>query len=1482
MSATERAVLIRYQREGTQRWGSGLRIGGTRVLTADHCANGQGHQVLVAGRAYDAKVQVRSHDPEVDLAVLNVPGLDPFPPLRLARVNRKEGRQIRCQALGFPEWKTGRSAQQVCAQVDGYVPTAEGEDPGRFERVAPLSLVITDRQIQARRVLRGDLDQEGSPWAGMSGSVVVAEGDLIIGVVRGHSPGEGTACLTLTPVDSVERLEEEVRDEFWRALEVGRPDRLPLVPAEVQAPPALPRRDSTGRNTSALADSKGKFLGRPSECEPFVGRHEELARLEELFLRYERERKTFACFIWGRSGIGKTCLADRLAIQKSGRVGGKVIRLDLHGETAGEGIKYLARYGTVSRRVEISEQAQEILDQIPPHSILIIDNVGRFQSHEIFGGSRRDLFIVFVSEVQPTAAVAGAFPGRCEFVELRELHPDECETLFRKVLYPEIVSRFDKAGEQTSSLLTSPVQRTPLFVRQICTVIEQIYLERKIHDVPDIVRQTREEVGRESLAFIFEKASELPAARQLILACSLFTSGKIPWEQAREVAGLAGADADAALDRLRTLGWLSGPDVEADPPWLSIHAIYQGYARREFCLLPSEEQGRLKQAFVAAWLKVLSGSHDVHDLWGVHGDVAAAVRYIQVLGRPGWALKGFEGLDAEQVLALEKVIPPKERIDFYWALLTAQHDRGKIARILGALAESLLRAGNTAVAQAFGLQSLKQYERDGDRSSAAAIRRCLGTIHRTEGDFRGSAEWFGAALETYRELGDEFGCAEVHRQIAQTLLESGDTPGALASLCDSQAILKELIDQGDHRDVVRTSLAYTYSSLADAYLRMDEVVKADHSIQCAIEIHEAEVGASHYFTGYDLRHLAKVKIRQGDFAEARRLLETSARINFEFFGPSPSSVVIDLNRAEAELAAGDPEAAGRLVEKVLAVLGESTQKESKFTAYALRVKAEADVMKGCLDQARAAVREAWRVILARGLSGTPHACQVKVTEGRVCLARGDSEEAERLFWEARTEFLRFGMIAAVKETDKLIRKAVLSHRIPEWDDSAAAYQRYLDAFPDSLHNTLGRELVRRLVDDLQTLEPEARSVLDLYCGSGFISRELLRQECRDVRLVGVDGSSRMIELGRSWARDAHVDPAPCFALVPEECTQAEGTHFSRAVCHMGAFQNDLRARHLLFGQVLPHMSETSRVWLTVYAADFRFPTDFEAVYPEINEVNPFKERLFAELEKVGFKPGTLDSGIAPVFVKEDWENLAHFFDFYGFKVVPEGQGMPDPLPIRRYWPDRVAFTRLPIISKKVFGRHVSGLYWARLAKPLDYYDMTYGAVIRADRVRTVDRTPMVFSHPDLDFTGGGPIRYAVAAVLRDRDGKVLFVRRGDAARDYQGAWSLCSTFADPGATMVDCLLESLQRNLGILPDQVSGLAPRSIRFSRRTSADGMPWIMAMCLYEGHLHAEPRLLSGKYSELSKASGGEFIGQLGVEPLGDCVKSYRDLLRCGIVE
>ncbi|WP_200939315.1 serine protease, partial [Arthrobacter sp. Leaf337] len=232
---TGRAVLIRYRDgQGVRRAGSGLRIGGNRVLTAAHVAAGTGHTVILGSSEPDATVLVRSTDPEIDLAVLeiSIPDAERLPPLGYARVDRDTVATIEgCVALGFPAFKKDQDGYRRSVQVNGFIPTAEGftAHPGTGTTAGYLSLKAAGPAIRDRPPLPGG-DVEGTPWAGMSGAAAFDRNDRILGVVRHHNPAEGPGTLAMTPIEAINSLPALDRETFWAALGVAKPDRLPRLP----------------------------------------------------------------------------------------------------------------------------------------------------------------------------------------------------------------------------------------------------------------------------------------------------------------------------------------------------------------------------------------------------------------------------------------------------------------------------------------------------------------------------------------------------------------------------------------------------------------------------------------------------------------------------------------------------------------------------------------------------------------------------------------------------------------------------------------------------------------------------------------------------------------------------------------------------------------------------------------------------------------------------------------------------------------------------------------------------------------------------------------------------------------------------------------------------------------------------------------------------------------------------------------------------
>jgi Trypsin-like peptidase domain len=224
--STDRAVMIRYTRNGEPRRGSGLRVGSHSVLTADHCADGEDHRVVVGGQEHRAAVEVRSNEALIDMAVLTVEGgLPELPWLGCARVDRMSVEDVtNCVALGFPWWKAGG---KELAQVAGAIPTSEGMNPDSpVGTINALSMKITNQNIPDPR---GNLNDPNSPWRGMSGAVVVYQSSLVLGVVRGHAGFEGTRSLILTPLEAIGGLPTEKATAFWTALGVKSAQDLLLL-----------------------------------------------------------------------------------------------------------------------------------------------------------------------------------------------------------------------------------------------------------------------------------------------------------------------------------------------------------------------------------------------------------------------------------------------------------------------------------------------------------------------------------------------------------------------------------------------------------------------------------------------------------------------------------------------------------------------------------------------------------------------------------------------------------------------------------------------------------------------------------------------------------------------------------------------------------------------------------------------------------------------------------------------------------------------------------------------------------------------------------------------------------------------------------------------------------------------------------------------------------------------------------------------------
>ena len=139
--------------------------------------------------------------PGPDLALVEVIGGFEVPPIGLAMVDRDSpaGDPVeRCHAIGYPAFMVretvGRGQFRETVDALGEVPVLSGLAGGL------LSLQVTScpEPLPPAQVALGD-----SPWSGMSGGPVVADG-LLLGVVSEHAPRAGSSAITATPLTALE------------------------------------------------------------------------------------------------------------------------------------------------------------------------------------------------------------------------------------------------------------------------------------------------------------------------------------------------------------------------------------------------------------------------------------------------------------------------------------------------------------------------------------------------------------------------------------------------------------------------------------------------------------------------------------------------------------------------------------------------------------------------------------------------------------------------------------------------------------------------------------------------------------------------------------------------------------------------------------------------------------------------------------------------------------------------------------------------------------------------------------------------------------------------------------------------------------------------------------------------------------------------------------------------------------------------------
>jgi hypothetical protein len=227
-----RYTLIRYEDPGGEIFvGSGFLVNGHAVLTADHVAEGRKHRIVFAGQEIPVKEVVRSGTDAVDLAVLILKhDVAALQQVRFAQVYRGGGVTITgVWAVGFP--RLNRDAKgRASMQVEGYIVPADGVHPMASGGADGEWLTLVGTTASSGSQISDDLHdpQDVSPWAGMSGAVVIKD-DMVVGVIRSPSTAKGPQALAVTPLTALRGLPEGTRQRFRAVLGLDDIDALPII-----------------------------------------------------------------------------------------------------------------------------------------------------------------------------------------------------------------------------------------------------------------------------------------------------------------------------------------------------------------------------------------------------------------------------------------------------------------------------------------------------------------------------------------------------------------------------------------------------------------------------------------------------------------------------------------------------------------------------------------------------------------------------------------------------------------------------------------------------------------------------------------------------------------------------------------------------------------------------------------------------------------------------------------------------------------------------------------------------------------------------------------------------------------------------------------------------------------------------------------------------------------------------------------------------
>jgi len=743
---------------------------------------------------------------------------------------------------------------------------------------------------------------------------------------------------------------------------------------------------------------------------------------------------------------------------------------------------------------------------------------------------------------------------------------------------------------------------------------------------------------------------------------------------------------------------------------------------------------------------------------------------------------------------------------------------------------------------------------------------------------------------------------KVYRKFAKVHQARGALDQAAASMDEANKLYRRWDDQTDR--------AYSHCVHGIILRTLGQFTAALRMLDDAVRLHIEALGAQwNGYLGYDLNRKASILVLIGRpyeaLACAKRALKLHERINSP---DSPHAAIDHVRLAEIWLALRDPEKASRHIDSALKFYGRTA---SSRLAFAHTVEARIQAAMGDESEARKALEAALRLHTAKdpGL----HYIEFQATRAELEL-HWDKPEAARAAlrcidvanggagWMAAPKeapawqlhravsdelalstgprptfdawqnladrYARLGRAQSADRVENLVLHNSAESAMSIWGDSVDAYDRYLDDHPHCLHH----RLAARVVDELQTCGVRNGWVLDFGSGTGLLGQHLT-QATSGLSLLGIDigpfvARARTRDIGAPHCERVYLSLEGDWAAEARRTLQSRNGRLAAITLNMVLFQLSPAERAAVLRRLASLAQPGTVLLITTHAADFKFG-DTEA-----DGDNPWKGRIFAlmkrELNDAGAR--TYAESIQPVQAKDTLDTIKSLLAHSGFALM--GRGSPDAFEVERPAADRLQFSRIPAIERKIFGRRMEARFWKILATRLseqapDYHDTTWGVCLMA---LAVEVDPSVTIDVDDRVKGKHlPMKSAAAVVLRDRKDRVLLAQRG-ARREFPGFWSLPSTYQAEGELLVESMRRALAQRLDI---RVGDLRLVGRRLNARED-----WRILMHLFEACFDGEPVLDPDKYVDSKWVDERVYLqNDLSRTPdaeQGDCMLAWKTLV------